>query len=440
MKTRRVFWLLLIVLALAAQPLAMSGSPHSVSAEEDVANEGTPSATADELAEETSQEETGATGEEVSDGTPEPSDSEGDVSVDPTDGTPVAEPPEEPEDETPDPAASPIAEPIGAAAVEDIQVTLYCDRNPELTRIDNTGADPIRIDSIGSLFDQGASEPYPVDRTINGGSTLIFRSGPGATYGTVLTTSFLYTDDAYDQDGAVIETDTGTINKTCPAAPPADVNDLKVTLYCWDNPERTRIDNQGEAQITIQTIRSLYDQGGEEPFAVNRPLGGGRTVIYRSGPGATYGTILTSSYIYTDMAFQQEGVEIVTDAGTVRANCPARPSTRLSLSINCAANPETTTIRNAGQGPIQLWRLSTTWDRNGNEPLSLNNRVLMPGQSITYQSGPGASSNKLTSQEIYTEEAGTAERVNVQVDTGKQFSKSCPPGEKWIEINLSSQY
>ncbi|MGH2533478.1 MAG: L,D-transpeptidase family protein [Thermomicrobiales bacterium] len=443
MKTRRACWFVLIVLALVAQPLAMSGSPGSVSAQDaEVAAEGTPSST-EESTEGQSEGENGATDEETSDGTPEPAESDGetpDETSDAAEGTPVAEPSEEPETETPDPAASPEAEPVGFAAIDEIVVTLYCDRDPELTRIDNTSADPIEIISIGSQFDQSVDEPYAVGQTIASGSTRIFRSGPGATYGTILTTSFLYTDDAYDQDGAVIETDAGTITESCPPAPPADVNDLKITLSCWSNPELTRIDNLGDAQITILSIGSLFDQGGDEPFALNRPLGGGSTVIYRSGPGATYGTVLTTSYIYTDFAFQQEGVEIVTDAGTTTARCPARPPSEMTLSINCAGSPETTTIRNVGNGPIRLSQLSTTWDRNGNEPYNLNNRALYPGQSITYQSGPGASSNVLTNQQIYTEAAGTAERVNVRLDTGKVFTKSCPPGRKWIEVNLSTQY
>lgn len=441
MKTRHVFWLLLVVVALAVQPLVLSGSPGGASAQnEATADQGTPIATTDETTAEPAAE---PDGDATPDATPDPTSTPTAEPTAPADETPSVEPEpsETPVDQaTPAPAASPTAEPISAAAIEEIQVTLYCDRDPELTRVDNNSADPIQIISIGSLFDAGAGEPYPAGLTINGGSTRIFRSGTGATYGTILTTEFLYTDDAYDQDGAVIETDAGTITTQCPAAPPADVNDLQITLYCWDNPERTRIDNLGEAQITIQSIRSLADQSGAEPYVVNRPLGGGRTVIYRSGTGATYGTILTTAFIYTDFAFQGDGVEIVTDAGTITKDCPARPPSRLSLSIDCAASPELTTIRNVGEGPVKLSRLWTTWDQNGNEPYNLNDRDLYPGQSITYQSGSGASSNKLTSFQIYTEDAGTAESLRVEVDTGKRFDKSCPPGEKWIEINLSSQY
>jgi lipoprotein-anchoring transpeptidase ErfK/SrfK len=468
---RRVAWVLILALVLSLTPLLASGggAGRVAVADEDpgqsqtinqpttsdltsTESNGTPEAT-DPSTEQTGNSETNddtaagtptptptatpteTTGDEMLPGTPEPD--EGDT------GNEGAG--QSPDQNTPATPAPPVASPapsFTAANLNDIQVTVYCDRDPELTRIDNIGTTPIKILSIGSLYDAAAGEPYDTGGiTINGGSTRIFRSGTGATSGTILTTNFLYTDSAYDKDGAVVNTDAGQITKKCAPAPPANLNNIKVTVSCRSNPELTRIDNFGDVPLVINSIGTLYDQSSAEPITVNRTLGGGRTVIYRSGSGATSGTVLTTSFIYTNTAYEKDGAVINTNAGTITVNCDKKPVTvtKLSLSMDCAGYPETTTIKNIGQGPAQLTKLWTTWDQNGNEPYSLN-RTLQPGQSITYQSGPGSWSNVLTSQEIYTEYAGAAERLYVQVSTGKQFATSCPPGPKWIEVNLSTQY
>jgi hypothetical protein len=469
---RRVAWILILALVLSLTPLLASGGGvgRVVAADEDpgqtqtidqttnsdltsTETNGTPEAnnpsteqsenvdTGDGSADDTptptpTATPTETTGDEVLPGTPEPSE-EGDTGNEETG--------QSPDQNTPATPAPPVASPapsFTAANLNDIQVTVYCDRDPELTRIDNIGTTPIKILSIGSTYAPAAGEPYDTGGiTINGGSTRIFRSGTGATSGTVLTTNFLYTDSAYDKDGAVVNTDAGPITKNCAPAPKANLNNIKVTVSCRSNPELTRIDNFGDIPLIINSIGTLYDQSSAEPITVNRTLGAGRTVIYRSGSGATSGTVLTTSFIYTNTAYEKDGAVINTNAGTITVNCDKKPVTvtKLTLSMDCAGYPETTTIKNTGQGPAQLTKLWTTWDQNGNEPYSVN-RTLQPGQSITYQSGPGSWSNILTSQEIYTEYAGSAERLYVQVSTGKKFAASCPPGPKWIEVNLSTQY
>jgi len=205
----------------------------------------------------------------------------------------------------------------------------------------------------------------------------------------------------------------------------------------------TRVENTGTTAVKITTIKSLIDLTGGEPFTVNRTLGAGRTVIFRSGSGATYGTILTTSSIYTNTAYENDGVRINFDGlGGLTKRCAPKPAvvypSKLSVSINCGGAPELTTIKNIGQGPVPLSQLWTSYNKTGLEPFSLG-KVLNPGASITYQSGSGASTNKLTQQQIYTEGAGTHEVVTVKVSTGKKFSKACPPAEHWIEVNLSQQ-
>jgi lipoprotein-anchoring transpeptidase ErfK/SrfK len=180
---------------------------------------------------------------------------------------------------------------------------------------------------------------------------------------------------------------------------------------------------------------------------VNRLLGAGRTVIYRSGAGATDGTILTKSYIYTNTAYENEGVSInIESLGTITKQCPPKPPapvkpkpSKLTITITCNTAPENTTITNIGEGPVTLDKLWTSYKPLSSEPLTLN-KVLNPGSSITYQSGANTTStNRLETHQIYTESAGTHEVVTVQVTTSKTFSKACPPAERWVEVNLSQQ-
>jgi lipoprotein-anchoring transpeptidase ErfK/SrfK len=339
------------------------------------------------------------------------------------------------------PEASPTEEP---PALEDVKLTLSCLANAELTRIDNLSADrTLVISSIASTYNPSASEPYVIApmRTLGPGKTVIYRSNSEATYGTILTTNELYTDSAYDQDGAVIETNAGTITQPCAAAPPPALSEIKVTLACASNPEQTRIDNlSAGSTLIVQSIASLADKAASEPYVVNRSLGAGKTVIYRSGSGATTGTILTTNELYTNAKYDADGAQIVTNAGTITTKCAAAPPpSELSLSMTCNGWPEKTTVKNIGKGPVKLHSLWTSYNKQSFEPIALN-ATLNPGQSITYQSGGGATSNKLSGTEIYTENAGTAEKLTVKVSTGKTFTKACPPGPKWIEVNLSTQY
>jgi hypothetical protein len=224
--------------------------------------------------------------------------------------------------------------PSGRAS--DLSVSLTCTANPEQTRIDNLGANSIVLNSIESLADKTGSEPYVVNRTLGAGRTVIFRSGSGATSGTILTTNELYTNSKYNADGVKIVTSGGTIIKNCAAAPPkpsptptpkpATVK-LRVTVSCRTNPETTRIDNIGTTDAVITTISSIKTPGGPEPIMVNRKLGAGKTVIYRSNSGATTGTILTTKNLYDDGAYDSEGVRVRTTSGqTFTDMCDARPA------------------------------------------------------------------------------------------------------------------
>ena len=440
-----LFLVVASVIALVASPLASVVTSGQAAFAQDV--EGTPSAEPTETATPTEEptETATATAEPTETATPteEPSET-ATATVEPTE---TATATEEPTD-VPATPASPSATATATSTVtlstttSDIKITLNCWGDPETTRIDNTGDAAIKILSITSLADPTGDEPYPLDRTLGAGRTVIYRSGPGATSGTILTTNNLYVGTMSPDEGVRVETSVGAVEADCgvnPAIPVTTPDQILLTLNCSSDPETTRVDNTGDAAITIISIESLADQTGNEPYPVDRTLGAGRTVIFRSGSGATSGTILTKNWLYTNSAYDQDGVRVVTNIGTIEKRCAPKPPptypSKLQVSIDCAGAPETTTVKNIGQGTVTLTRLASLY---GGESFGLN-RQLAPGQTIVYRSGGNSGANLLTSNYIYDQSAGTAEGTRITVSTGKTFTKTCPPAEKWIEINLSSQ-
>ncbi len=241
----------------------------------------------------------------------------------------------------------------------------------------------------------------------------------------------------------MIDTGLFDIEAQCPAAPAPPASSIKVTLSCNTNPETTRIDNLGSTPLVIYSVGSIDQPGAGEPYTVNRTLGAGKTIIYRSGSAATSGTVLTTKSLYGDTAYDRDGARLSTNAGTIERRCAAQvyPS-QLTVSVSCNTSPEKITIKNIGQGPVRLSSIRTSYEPVAAEPFGLNT-TLNPNQTITYQSGAGASSNVLTSEHILNQNVGTQERVTVTVSTGKTFSTTCPAipsGERWIDINLSTQY
>jgi lipoprotein-anchoring transpeptidase ErfK/SrfK len=429
---RRLMLLLVVatVLALVATPLGSVVSTGQSVLAQDV--DGTPTA------------EPSPTEEPTETATAEPSET---ATVEPTETATVE--PSETATETPtDVPASPVpgsptatetSTPTLSTTTSDIKITLNCWGDPETTRIDNLGDAEITIISITSKADPTVDEPYTVNRKLGAGRTVIYRSGPGATSGSVLTTNNLYVGTMSPNEGVHIETSVGAVEADCstnPAIPVTLPSQIIVSLDCTGNPEKTRIDNTGEADITIISIETLADKTGNEPYAVGRKLGAGRTVIFRSGSGATSGTVLTQSALYTDSRYDQDGARIVTSVGTIVKRCaPKPPPTELQVSINCGSTPETTTIKNVGQGTASLATLRSWY---GGELFNLN-RSLAPGQTIVYRTGSGTGTNFLSSNFIYDQNKGTAEGTTITAATGKKFGVACPPATKWIEVNLSTQ-
>jgi hypothetical protein len=223
-----------------------------------------------------------------------------------------------------------VTPPQGTAGA--LAITLNCTSNPETTRIDNTGPYPIIIQSVGSLADKLGSEPYVQNRTLGAGKTVIYKSGSAATSGSILTTNELYTNSRGSSDGVRIVTSGGIATKNCPALPvtptptPKQVA-LKVTVSCRTNPETIRIDNVGATEATLISIGSILSPTSREPISISRKLGAGKTVIYRSGSGATSGTVLTTSFILDDTGYEREGARVRTSSGqTFTDMCDKKPA------------------------------------------------------------------------------------------------------------------
>ncbi len=232
----------------------------------------------------------------------------------------------------------------------------------------------------------------------------------------------------------------------------AAVTDLEITLSCATDPETIRVKNIGAADILLKQITTYLDVTANEPFTVNRNLKPGQTAIYQSGHGAQYGTVLTSNFIFTNSAYDAEGVRISTSVGKAVKMCDARPLpppppagklSDLKITLLCNTAAESIRVSNNGTGYITLKGIATYIDPIAAEPFSIS-RVLAPGQTAIYQAGLEAKyGTVLTKEYIFTNAAYEKDGVRVNTNVGKAF-KACPakpvPLERWIEVNLSTQY
>ena len=218
--------------------------------------------------------------------------------------------------------------PPPAGQLSDISISLKCNTSPETIRVTNNGAGYIKLQGIGTFVDLVGGEPWALDRWLRPGKTAIFQAGQGAQYGTILSERYILTNSAYDQEGVKVSTDVGLATQMCPPKPepPAgELSDLTVTLSCTTDPESIRVKNNGDGYITIKGIATYLDPIAEEPFAVERVVRPGMTASFSAGTGAKYGTILTRQFIFTNAAYEKEGVRINTSVGKVTKACPPKP-------------------------------------------------------------------------------------------------------------------
>jgi lipoprotein-anchoring transpeptidase ErfK/SrfK len=422
---RRVaLWLAIAaVFAMVISPLGAIVAPTQVAAAQEVseatpAAEGTPTEGTDEPAEDP--------------GTPAPED-------------PTAEPTEEPTPTEVPATPTEVQVELSVTTIDQIIVTPYCYRSPEMIRVDNTGDTAITVNSINAVLDgvPGSANPTATGtEEIAAGGTKIYRSGPAATSGTVLTTTSLFSSTTATEIKVEVVTSVGAISIECgpnPNLQVTTVSDVVITLNCLSNPETARIVNNGTAPILISSVESLDES--PDGISVERTLGPGKTVIYRSNSGATSGTVLTLDEFYTDSSYDKDGISLNTSIGIIEQACAERPPTypsQLDVTIDCQKLPEWVKVVNVGQGPVTLTGIESLYEKKSIEPFTLN-KTLQPGQGIIYRSGTtGSYANILTSQYLYNPNVGSAEGARIFTATGKVFVVRCPDVPR-IEVNLTTQ-
>ncbi|HRA47524.1 MAG TPA: L,D-transpeptidase family protein, partial [Thermomicrobiales bacterium] len=229
----------------------------------------------------------------------------------------------------------------------------------------------------------------------------------------------------------------------------AVVSDLQITVSCTGSAETIRVKNIGVGTIQIQGISTFVDPIAGEPFAISRNLKAGQTAIYQAGRDAKYGTVLTSHYIFTNSAYDSEGVRVATSVGEAVQMCAPRPAppvgklSDLKITLDCLSTAETIRVANNGSGWIRLKGIATYINPIADEPFAVS-RVLKPGQTAIFQSGSGAKYGTILTKEfIFTNAEYEKDGVRVNTDVGKAY-QACPkkpvPPEHWIEVNLSTQY
>lgn len=96
---------------------------------------------------------------------------------------------------------------------------------------------------------------------------------------------------------------------------------------------------------------------------------------------------------------------------------PSRAAGSVTVSLNCVANPELTTIKNGTDKAITITRVGSIHQPLKQEPFAVN-KTLKAGESVTYQTGNKATTNVLSKKLIYNNEAKSAEGARVATSAG----------------------
>jgi lipoprotein-anchoring transpeptidase ErfK/SrfK/uncharacterized protein YraI len=114
-------------------------------------------------------------------------------------------------------AAQSAVTPTPAVSLSQISVWLDCTGNPERIQITNNGSSTITINSIDTLVDRTAAEPFVLNQSLGAKQARTYVAGSNATGQYRLTTNLILTNTAGDQEGVRIVTSSGTVTKRCPA-------------------------------------------------------------------------------------------------------------------------------------------------------------------------------------------------------------------------------
>ena len=104
---------------------------------------------------------------------------------------------------------------------------------------------------------------------------------------------------------------------------------------------------------------------------------------------------------------------------------PAQARTpALTVSVACEATPERTRVENNRNRAITIKTVGSIYRPYSYEPIRVDRR-LGAGRTVTFESGSGANTNKLTGNYIYNNDVGSKEGARVVTKTGSRFTDRC---------------
>jgi len=95
----------------------------------------------------------------------------------------------------------------------------------------------------------------------------------------------------------------------------------------------------------------------------------------------------------------------------------------VTVSVSCKSAPEVTRVKNNRGRSITISTVGSIYRPYSYEPIRVN-RTHGGGRTITFESGSGANSNKLTGNYIYNNDVGSKEGAKVSTSLGS-FSDRC---------------
>ncbi len=95
----------------------------------------------------------------------------------------------------------------------------------------------------------------------------------------------------------------------------------------------------------------------------------------------------------------------------------------VTVSVSCKSTPEVTRVKNNRSRSITISTVGSIYQPYSYEPVRVN-RSLGGGRTITFESGSGANTNKLTGSYIYNNDVGSKEGAKVSTSVGG-FSDRC---------------
>ena len=95
----------------------------------------------------------------------------------------------------------------------------------------------------------------------------------------------------------------------------------------------------------------------------------------------------------------------------------------VTVSVACKSAPEVTRVKNNRARSITIRTVGSIYRPYSYEPIRVN-RTLGGGRTISFESGYGANSNRLTGNYIYNNDVGSKEGAKVSTSVGT-FSDRC---------------